>query len=801
MIIKKYFRSIPFIIIFFMLMLGIALCGFFSGVFIGISNNSHLIEYLEEYRPALVTSVYDSSGEHLLAEFYHQYRETRSLGRMPDNLINAFLAIEDQRFYEHSGIVPQRIARAAFVNLREGRVTQGASTITQQLAKNLVAGTQRTFTRKFMEMLISFQIERHYSKDQILELYLNHIFLGDMHHNAHGVQSAAKAYFGKNVEDLTLAECATIAGMPKAPNLYSPVRNPQASLRRRNYILLRMKQLDLITEEEYQEAVDEPIKVNRYRPPENKAPYFVEYMKQKLAKHPDIGYDGLFHRGLKIHTTLDLEIQERVDYHLRKYLPEIEAEWQYNRNRRGLSLWNDEESLRPNWRYLVRIDRITNDRIYVRYHDYSAVIELPDPLPYHQPEEILKPNYYVEVTVLSVNEENKRFKAELNDKTALQGAVVVLENATGNILAMTGGFDFFDESNNGQWNRAAQAYRQVGSVIKPVFFAAALEDLRYTPATLMIDEELVYYYEGKEWAPKNYEDRFFGPTILQEAVEHSRNIIAIKVLNNLGLGRGIRWLRNFGVEENSRRRIPRDLTLSLGSMEGTVLEMAQAFLPFSRDGIFINTAPYTAIYDLNGELLLRRPVQERIILSDENAFLTTNMLQGVITRGTGYSTVGSNWSSRSPQIAGKTGTTDNTTDAWFAGYSPEYTVVVLVAFDQKRSLGHRMSGGRVSGPIFRDIMQDIYTVRDVHQRDFLVPSSIVYRDICGESGLLLTEKCRRTRNEVIARGDYGTEEYYHIYRNIAFKSGTEPVDECAVHNGKTDKDDVDEAESLAWLEW
>jgi len=792
MILRLYFRSIPFLIIFFLCMLAIALTGFFAGAFIGVSNNSHLIEYLEEYRPALVTSVYDRSGEHLLAEFYRQYRETRSLGRMPDDLINAFLAIEDQRFYEHSGIVPQRIVRAAIINLQQGRISQGASTITQQLAKNLVAGTQRTITRKFMEMLISFQIERHYSKDQILELYLNHIFLGDRDHNAHGVQSAAKAYFGKNVEDLTLAECATIAGMPKAPNMYSPARNPEASLRRRNYILYRMRYLGFITEEEYEEAVNEPIQVDTYRPPKNeKAPYFVEYMKRKLANHPDIGYDGLYHRGLKIHTTLDMDIQEVTDRHLKEALPEIEARWQHNRNERGLYLWEKDEPLKTNWRHLVRIDRVTEDTLYVSYRDYRSEIELPDPLPYHQPDQILRPNYFVEITVLSIDEENKRFEAKLNDETILQGAAVVLENATGNILAMTGGYDFFDEDNNGQWNRATQAYRQVGSTIKPFFFAGVLEDLHYTPGTVIIDEELVYYYAGEEWAPRNYENRFFGPTTIQEAMEHSRNIIAVKVLNNLGLRRGIQWLNDFGLEENHRRSIPRDLTLSLGSMDGTALEIARAYLPFSRDGIYINTEPYSAIYDLSGEMLMRRPVQERINMSDENAYLMTSMMQGVIQRGTGYESVGANWPSEFPELAGKTGTTDKTTDAWFAGYSPEYTVVVLVAFDQKRSLGEGMSGGRVAGPIFRDIMYDIYEMQETRQKEFPVPSRIVHRDICGESGQLLSRPCLETRNELIARGQYGSEEYYHIYRDIAFKEGTEPQKECEIHAGKGEDEETD----------
>ncbi len=782
--IEKILKNPLFLIIFLLLLFSLSIGGFFLGAFIYIANQDFLIKKLENYRPALITRVYDYTGKNLIAEFYDEYRETRPLVQMPKNLINAFLCAEDENFFKHIGINPVRILIALYKDITAGRIKQGASTITQQLAKNLLAGKQRTIKRKVREMLISFEIEKHYSKEQILEMYLNYIFLGDKTHNAHGVQSAAKAYFGKNVEDLTLSECAILAGMPKAPNYYSPARNPTACLRRRNWILKRMFLKGFISKKEYKKALNEKIKLAKYKPFKSKAPYFVEYVKQKLLKDPKIGYEGLFCRGLKIKTTIDLDIQAITESVLREKLPEIEKKWQENRNKLGKKLWNEKDKLKEGDTHLVQIDKINWAKhiLYAKWMDFYGKVSLPDDLPYHNPSKIIKQGNFINVNIVTLDLKNKKFYAELADKHYLQGAVIVLDTHTGAIRAMCGGYDYYDDKNNGQWNRCVQAYRQVGSCIKPIFFAAALQELKFTAATVIIDEPIVYIYKDKKWAPQNYEHRFFGPTILQEALEHSRNIIAIKLVRMLGIRDAIRWLNDFGIKSNRRRKIPYNLTIALGSVEVSPLEIANAYIPFANNGIFIKAKFYDYIKDMNGELIEKSHQVGRIVLSKENAYIMTSMLKGVIDRGTGYGTIGAYWPANYPEIAGKTGTTDNCTEAWFVGYSPDYLVAVYVAFDEKISLGNKMSGGKVAGPIWRDIMKKIYAKKGIKYKKFPVPDDIVFRDICTESGELACKGCYRAWRALVSDSNYSDDMDFYVIKHVAFIKGTEPKTICHLHS-------------------
>lgn len=780
-LVRKYFQSFLFLPLFFFLQMGIACIGFFSGAFICMSDQTHLIEGLENYRPALITHIYDHTGKTRIANLFEEYRQSRSLEFIPQNMINAILAAEDDNFFHHMGIKPLRIAYALYKNFTAGRIRLGASTITQQLAKNLLAGHERSYARKLNEMFISFQLERHYSKNQILEMYLNYIFLGDRTHNAHGVQAASKAYFGKDIEDLSLSECAILAGMPKAPNLYSPARNPKAALRRRDWILMRMYISNKISYQQYSVALDDPIQLHDYKASPTIAPYFIDYIKQDLLKNPKVRYDGLFHRGLSIYTTLDTEIQKLTEKAFQSNIPKIEALWQENRNRAGIRSWKKDIPLEKGKEHLVKIEEIRGQELDISWKEYRGTLLLPELLPYHRSEQIIKKNYFIMADILDLDAKKQTFEARLADTNYLQGAAVVIDTKTGDIRGLCGGYDYNDNDNMGKWNRVTQAYRQIGSCIKPLFFATALEDLNRTAASIIEDDRLVFYFAGKKWEPQNYETKYYGPTIYQEALEHSRNVPAIKLLNEMGLTRGIRWLKRFGITSNKRRKIPANLTLALGSMEVNPLEIAEAYLPFVRKGIRIKPRAYTRIEKGSGETILKNIPQEKIILSDENAYIMTNMLQGVIKRGTAYGGIGEKWPKNYPEIAGKTGTTDNCTEAWFVGYSPDYLVAVYVAFDRKISLGRKMSGGKIAGPIWYEIMDQLVKQKKSTTKKFPIPENIEFHDICTESGELASKGCYKAWRALVSDQNFSDDLDFYVIKNVAFKKGTAPEDSCHLH--------------------
>lgn len=649
------------------------------GTALGLSRDLPQIANLESFKPMLSSVVLSADGQ-VVTEFGIEKRKRTSLSRIPPQLQQAIIAVEDQYFHWHFGFNPAGILRAAYRNMRAGQVVQGGSTITQQLARNLFLTRRRDFSRKFRETILALQIERKYTKEQILELYLNQIYLG---HGAYGVEEASQIYFGKHVENLSLAQCALLAALPKAPNKYSPKNNPGAAVQRRNVVLELMYQEAYITREQCISAKFEPIILSTSASKNTAlAPYFTEYVRQLVIDR--YGYDMLYKGGLQIQTTLNLEMQKAAESAIEEALREYEPE----RPRDDLA---DEEGI-PHGLALDRESQIS---------------------------------------------------ANLTTDV-VQAALVAIDPATGEIRALVGGRDF----EKSEFNRAVQAKRQPGSGFKPFIWAAALEG-GMTASDRIVDGPIVFHFRNKVWEPKNYEERFYGPTTLREALEHSRNIVSIKLLNELGVTPVIRLAHRMGIQSY----LQPNLTLALGSTGVTPLEITAAFATFASNGIYREPTPILKIVGPDGETIEEKQVKEKIALSEETAYIMTTLLQGVIERGTGR---------RAQELgrpaAGKTGTTNDCTDAWFIGYTPELTAGVWVGYDDMRSLGKKQTGGRVAAPIWTKFMKDALAGQPI--REFSVPANVEFVEVEANTGLLAPQALSVRRIKQAFRAGTAPTKYY-----------------------------------------
>ena len=726
------------------------------------------IEALENYSPPQVTRVVDRTGRTEIATFKRENRVIVTLSEIPEVLIRAFLAVEDEHFYNHFGIDFVAILRAAWVNLQRGKFSQGFSTITLQLPRNIqVTSRERNIKRKLRDIVLALQIEKRYSKDQILEFYLNQVYLGG---GAYGVKAAARTYFGKDdLRDLTVAECALLAAMPRAPSLYSPLRNPKTALERRNLVLRRMLESGCIDREVYDKTCREPILLHPSAPEQNLAPYFVEYLKSWIVQQdPDLNYEALHSNGYVVRSTLDARIQEICDEELRAGLREAEQKWQQRKIVRLSEEGNADEPPRPGEVRLVEIRTATTESLTLRLAGYTAQVPAPQPLPYYQPDKILVRGNLIDVRVTRVNPKTARFECELLDRGPIQGAAVVLDARNGEILALSGGYDFYDAAKDGQWNRAVQAERQSGSTFKPFVYAIALES-GLTPASMFKDEPVTF---GKDYTPKNYERVYFGPTTLQVALEHSRNVVTVLLYQHLVEGLGARRVRDrlerFNVAGNRSWKIaPADLTVALGSVGITPLEMAAAYIPFVNQGIALQPVCAREVVDMEYKPVKRFRPAEKMLLAPETAFQMVHMLKWAILRGTGrpISRYFDECRQRQPgrlipEMGGKTGTTNDCTDAWFAGFTPEFVVVVYMGFDSPRTLGVQMTGSYVAAPTWCRIVDRILQTRKTWQMSFSDPPGLEYADVDSDTGVALAQ----------AASDADA----NILHHVPFKRGTVP---------------------------
>ena len=752
-----------FILVSFLAFLG---CAGLFGLYFYLSQDLPKINTLKDYQPATVTSVFSDDGRKI-GEFYEERRIVIPLTEMPDNLKNAFVAAEDSRFREHPGIDIISIIRASLKNIKAGTIVQGASTITQQVTKSFLLTPERTYKRKIKEAILAYRIEKKFTKDEILFLYLNQIYLG---HGAYGVEAASENYFGKHAKDLNLAECSILAGLPQAPSRYSPFRFPDRAKQRQVYVLNRMKEDGLITNIEATEAIDLKLDI---KPRKNwfieRVPCYTEHVRRYVETN--YGKDALYKQGLKIHTAVNIELQKFGRAAVNKGLMELDRRSGFRgplKNIPALQVENfcsaisekiDNKLLEKgssNEGVVLDIDD-ENAVTHVRVGDYHGIIKLetmtwarkPDiEIAYFEdsvkkPSQVLSVGDVILVKLINEPTEDKQLEFTLEQEPVAQSALLSIEAETGHVKTMIGGRDY----RNSQFNRAYQSRRQPGSAFKPIIYAAAL-DKGYTAASVIIDSPVVYEDTERDfiWKPRNYKEKFFGPTLFREALVHSRNIVTIKILQDIGIDYVTEYSRKLGITSD----ISQDLSIALGSSGLSLLELVNAYSVFSNLGYLIEPVFITKIYDRDGKLLETSKLIRKKVIDMSTAYIMTNIMESVVKSGTGWRIRELNRSA-----AGKTGTTNNLFDAWFLGYTPRYTTGVWVGLDQEAPLGKGETGSRAASPIWLDFMRNALSGKPA--RAFNVPEGIVFAKIDAKTGLLPIESSEKTTFECFKEGTVPTE--------------------------------------------
>jgi penicillin-binding protein 1A len=694
------------------------------------------VTVLEHYQPDLVTRVYDRH-ERLVAEFFVEKRLFVPLQRIPLHVRLATIAAEDSRFYSHSGIDALGMLRALWANLRSGEVKEGASTITQQVARSLFLTPERTLRRKLREIILAHRIEQHYGKDRILELYLNQIFYG---HNAYGIEAAAQLYFGKSAQDLSLAEGAVLAGLPPAPNVYSPLNHPELSKRRRAHVLRRMVAEGYLSSAEAERVARLPLVADpSHRPLQAPtASYFTEYVRQYLEA--TYGADALYRSGLTVHTTLDLRLQQAAEHALRHGLLAIDKRIRhgaYTGPLRHVELGQDttanatlidtalasskaDTTIRAGALLPAVVLNVRNSEILVAlthargrippagwaWVQTASGVEGRNP----SPAQFLRRGDVILTRVTQVDPNGQVHRLALEQEPLVQGALLAMEAGSGHILAMVGGYDFASS----KFNRAVQAQRQPGSAFKPIVYATALAK-GLTPDSRVDDSPMVLTLpNGKQWRPTNYDHTFLGPVSLRTALALSRNVATVRLLRRLGRHKVCAYAKRLGI----RSRLQCYPSLALGASSVTLNELTAVYSVFANGGLYVEPTFVTKIVDRDGRVLAAaRPAQHRVMSQTEAATLTS-MLESVVQEGTGRRV-----QALGRPVAGKTGTTNDFRDAWFLGYTPGLIAGVWVGFDDHTSLGAGETGGRVASPIWLAFMQE--ALQDRPRMAFPLPSEEV----------------------------------------------------------------------------
>ena len=701
------------------------------------------VSELADYRPKLPLRVYSAEGA-LLGEFGEERRTLTPIQDIPKVMVDAVLAIEDTRFFEHGGVDYIGMLRAALANL--GKVkSQGASTITMQVARNVYLSSEKTYTRKIYEILLTFKLEHLLSKEKILEIYMNQIFLG---HRAYGFAAASEAYFGKPLKDITIAEAAMLAGLPKAPSAYNPISNPRRARIRQLYIIDRMEENGFITAEQASEAREEPLRLRTAsRNTTSHADYVAEMARQLVyAQYGDEAYT----RGLNVYTTVNLGEQETAYQALRKGITDYERRQRYRGPEKFIALPSDAALLEDVIDDTLAQHPDNGDllaAVVLEASPKSMKVQRPDGETLVITGEGLKPvesglsakaapNIKIRPgAVIRIIETSKGMWAA-SQLPEVEGAFVALDPRNGAIRALVGGFDF----QKNKFNHVTQAWRQPGSAFKPFIYSAALEK-GLSPATILNDAPLFYGSNvtgGQPWEPRNYSNRFDGPMSARTALAKSQNIPLIRVLEYVTPKYAQEWIARFGFDA---ARHPPYLTMALGAGSVTPMQMAVAYSVFANGGYRIDPWLISKITDPKGNTLweyVPQPLSEaQRVIDPRNAFLMNSMLQTVAKSGTAaraQSTL------KRPDLYGKTGTTNDAVDAWFAGFQPTLTAVTWIGYDTPRNLGSRETGGGLSLPIWINFMQ--HALKDVPVASYPVPAGVVnmngewfYDEFAGAAGL------------------------------------------------------------------
>ena len=739
---------------------------FLGGVYFYFTRDLPRISSLKDYRPPIITTVY-SDDNRKVAEFFNERRVVVPLSKMPKMLVNAFVAAEDSRFFQHEGIDLFSIVRAFFKNIEAGAIIQGGSTITQQVAKSFFLSPEKSYPRKVREAILAYRIDKAFTKDEILFLYLNQIYLG---HGAYGVQAAAENYFGKSAADLNLAECAMLAGLPQAPSRYSPFLHPEKAKQRQIYVLNRMINEGYITNVEATEAINTSLDI---KPRRNwyieEVPYYTEYVRKYVEEK--YGRDVLYREGLTIHTAVNIETQKAGQAAIKHGLQALDKRQGYRGPLKHLEPEQveafsqdvqkalEKHPLEPGslvQGVVIAVNdseqkatvRIGSEQGDLRLENMSWARK-PDPevayydVKVEKVSDVLRAGDVILVSLKGQQEDTGQRDLSLEQRPVVEGALLCMEAETGYVKAMIGGRDF----KVSQFNRAIQSRRQPGSAFKPIIYAAAL-DKGYTAATIVIDSPIVFEDTENEfiWKPSNYEEKFHGPTLFRTALAQSRNVVTIKILKDIGMDYVIEYARGLGIES----KLTRDLSLALGSSGVSLLELVRAYAIFGNQGYRVKPCFITKILDRDGNLLEENQPESEKAIEKSTAYIITNLLQGVVQQGTGWRV-----KALHRPAAGKTGTTNELHDAWFLGYTPRYVTGVWTGFDEEKPLGLNETGSRAASPIWLELMQTI--LKDKPVRVFGVPDGVVFAKIDAETGLLAVPESKQTVFECFKEGTVPTE--------------------------------------------
>jgi penicillin-binding protein 1A len=681
-------------VLFGLLVLVAALVGATAGLLLVYTTDLPQVNALETYRPSSITELYDDH-DRVIGSFALQRRVVAGYEDFPPVLRDALVSIEDKDFYAHSGINFWRIIGAAYRDIESGGKVQGASTLTMQLARNLFLSPDRSFHRKVQEAMLAIQIERHFTKPQILTLYANQIFLG---HGVYGFEAASEFYFSKPAKNLTLTEAALLAGLPKSAVVYSPISHPDRAQKRRNLVINALLEDGKITATQAADARNAPLVLRLAHDPNSLAPYFVEEIRRYLEGK--YGTDQVHEGGLKVYTSIDVDLQKAANQAVLDGVAAYERRHGWKGRLENVVAEGDvlEKYFHPDWDdepeaggYIHALVTSAGTGIAtLKFGRYTAALSQADAAWTQQKlADILKPGDICYVKILSLGV-NGAARVSLEQDSGAQGSLLAIDNATGGIKAMVGGRDF----NESKFDRATQALRQVGSSFKPYVYTAAIDE-GANPDDTILDEAVSFETPSGAYTPHNYDDKFEGLITLRRALAQSRNIPALKLASKIGIKNVIDYAERFGITS----KIPPYLPVALGSAEISLLEQTAAYSVFPNDGVRVTPRYITRVTDYEGRVMEEDFPEVKDVVSQRTARIMTSMLQGVVQHGTAIA------ASKLPfPTAGKTGTTNDFTDAWFVGFSPTMTCGVWVGYDEKRSLGAKETGAHAALPIWMNFM-------------------------------------------------------------------------------------------------
>jgi penicillin-binding protein 1A len=694
----------------------ILLAVLFSAYIVYLAVGLPSLQQLENPTPELATKVYSYDGE-LLGQFYIKQRAYTPIDSIPKNLINALIATEDRKFYRHWGIDLDRVLKAMVKNILSFRIREGASTITQQLARNLYLSQELSITRKIREAITAIQIERTYTKEEILEMYLNIAYFGM---SAYGVESASFVYFGKSPSELTLAECALLVGMLRSPARYNPFEYPERAIKIRDVVLKNMLTVGFIMEQEYEKARTEPLNLNRGREYiySGIAPHFLEYIRWQLQKKAEKYGFNIYRDGLVVYTTLDARMQRHAIRAVKEQLAVLQQEfdksWRWDKNLLKVFL---DKAIKQDPRY-VNADSSEKPKIYAQLLNNNAFVD-------------------------SVKRE----------ATRIQVGFVAIDPQTGYIKAMVGSSNF--EVFKYGLNHVTQIKRQPGSAFKPFVYTVAIDN-GYSPAYQLLNQPItIMMANGERWTPSNFDGTFGGKVTLREALKMSINVVAVRVLQELApINQVIDYAHKMGITTD----IPPYESIALGTAEVIPLQLTSAYGVFANEGIYVEPVAILRIEDRFGNVIEEAKPEKRVVISPETAYIITDMLEDAVNSGTG---------TRIRQFfhlpcAGKTGTTQDFADAWFIGYTPNLVAGVWLGFDDRRITfgGTFGQGGRAAAPMWGRFMKYVYDDPDINMPilDFEQPPDVVTATVCAESQKLATPYCPQKITDLFIRKYLPTKE-------------------------------------------